>query len=847
MFLFFLLPSTLWAATLAVGPTGPYYTISEAVADATDGDEIVIESGTYYEDVSLSGRSLTLIGPGARIVGTATCLDARGSAVVNVTGLTLQDCGRGLDGDGELSLEDVAFEDVGTGEEDGAAIRVAGAQLLWVGGSVEGAVASRGAVYAESSTVELVSVEWSEGIAQAGAALYATDSDVQLTGALLNRNSATAAGGALYVSGGTARIDGTTLLDNVSGAEGGCVAASNVELSVEDSTFERCSAEDPGGAIWLGGGALAIDAATFAENQAPGAADLYVQEAPVTIATTRFADPIVYHTSTTFCEDGSFSVDVEAPGQDVTLSDLALDGYWASGCAGFTVQAAYLSIENVTINGGGVSSTDYIATMDVSADDVELTGVFVSDGQEYVRGTTLRAADVEWSGGGTVCLQSNQGLVERLGLTDSTLQLDGVDAVGGISVTQLTSLGGDVELRNRVDLVDAGFTGGMLVVGRDGAPAQASLDLVRIEAAVSRALTVEGGSTATISRLRVAGAGGRYPAAFGGGLYVSDSDVVVTRSWFGGNAVTEGGGAIALDGGSLDVTASVFSENSAGLQGGAIWVGEGDLSVDGVIFQDNQADEGAAVYVTTAFPTLLQITAVGNESTTGTFQFGGGYADITNVITAVATSGGGFHAADDLAGSYSTLTYNDVWDNAGGGYTGAFIDVTGADGNLGADPTFVAYSGDGDASNDDLHLQAGSPCLDAGDPARMDLDGSRSDIGAYGGAYGALIDYDGDLVLGSEGDCDDADATVNPDAEEVPYDGVDNDCDDTTPDGADDTGGDTGGETDPPEADTEDTDASSEPEGCSCDTTQSGAAPVLALLATLLARRRTPSSRGRQR
>jgi len=33
----------------------------------------------------------------------------------------------------------------------------------------------------------------------------------------------------------------------------------------------------------------------------------------------------------------------------------------------------------------------------------------------------------------------------------------------------------------------------------------------------------------------------------------------------------------------------------------------------------------------------------------------------------------------------------------------------------------------------DLHLAAGSPCFDAGDPAVLDLDNSRSDMGIYGG------------------------------------------------------------------------------------------------------------------
>ncbi|MBZ0198788.1 MAG: T9SS type A sorting domain-containing protein, partial [Ignavibacteriaceae bacterium] len=41
----------------------------------------------------------------------------------------------------------------------------------------------------------------------------------------------------------------------------------------------------------------------------------------------------------------------------------------------------------------------------------------------------------------------------------------------------------------------------------------------------------------------------------------------------------------------------------------------------------------------------------------------------------------------------------------------------------------------------DFHLQMYSPAIDAGDPAILDVDGTRSDIGAYGGPGGEKYDY----------------------------------------------------------------------------------------------------------
>ena len=48
---------------------------------------------------------------------------------------------------------------------------------------------------------------------------------------------------------------------------------------------------------------------------------------------------------------------------------------------------------------------------------------------------------------------------------------------------------------------------------------------------------------------------------------------------------------------------------------------------------------------------------------------------------------------------------------------------------------FVAPDNDTNPDNDDYHLQSGSLCINAGDPVLQynDKDGSRNDMGAYGG------------------------------------------------------------------------------------------------------------------
>ena len=56
-----------------------------------------------------------------------------------------------------------------------------------------------------------------------------------------------------------------------------------------------------------------------------------------------------------------------------------------------------------------------------------------------------------------------------------------------------------------------------------------------------------------------------------------------------------------------------------------------------------------------------------------------------------------------------------------GGYAGT--------GNLSSDPLFV------NPAAGDFHLQANSPARHTGDPTILNTDGSRSDMGAYGGNF----------------------------------------------------------------------------------------------------------------
>jgi hypothetical protein len=72
-------------------------------------------------------------------------------------------------------------------------------------------------------------------------------------------------------------------------------------------------------------------------------------------------------------------------------------------------------------------------------------------------------------------------------------------------------------------------------------------------------------------------------------------------------------------------------------------------------------------------------------------------------------------------GAQPTWRYNDAFASTFSGMSGD------GPGNVSVDPMFV------DPVAGDFHLRPGSPLIDAGDPAMTDANGSRADMGAYGG------------------------------------------------------------------------------------------------------------------
>lgn len=269
---------------------------------------------------------------------------------------------------------------------------------------------------------------------------------------------------------------------------------------------------------------------------------------------------------------------------------------------------------------------------------------------------------------------------------------NGVKVIGGFAGTE--TLASQSDPITRVTVID-GEGSARAVIGSDN-PASAVL----------RGFTIKNG---------------RGDGDGGGGIILQDSSALIVQCIFENNTDPDFGGAVAVQGsGSPQFINCTFRNNgersgSNTKGGGAVFVYRGSPKFTNCLFHDNTANEGGAILVGYGTPTFINCTIADNLATV---TRGGGLADQDGRAT--------LRNCIVWGNKVTSVQPNDaqILNGAGGGSLATYSNVEGGwpgTANLDSNPGFV------DAANANYRLQAGSPCVHAGENTALPPDAGNLD------------------------------------------------------------------------------------------------------------------------
>lgn len=489
--------------------------------------------------------------------------------------------------------------------------------------------------------------------------------------------------------------------------------------------------------------------------------------------------------------DGSAVTSLVPPiGPEPTAATVVVDG------------VAPVTLRGLSIDGGGQQRALYTRDADLFGEDLALYGGFGGYGADLsVHDSDLTLVDVVIDRpiatltGGHVEVLSSVLDFERVTISNANT----IDGIGGAAylydtnaafrsctfVDNVAAEGGalfiEATASNLVTIDDSLFEGNDATSGPGGALFQfdGHLRVARSTFRDSSATDV-GGTLAHLDGREFAFVDGlveRGHGLLGGGLALLDvAEVVVSRSSLLDNVSDTDGGGILIVGETVDLGGNLFCGNAAQSGGAVQLTGDPDLAagIHHNRFVGNAAEvEGAAITVVGGPLQLWQNTIAGSTTTGGrgaVYANGGAIATATENVFVFSVGAGAFSVPPaGIDGGYNLFAGNDL------NYTTTSGDETdGSWSNVFENPKFRGYV-PGDCSSD-LRPADDSPLIDGGDPTKTDEDGTRCDIGAYGGAgAAALLDLDGDGVI--DGDCAPFDPDKVTGSEEIVADGIDQDCD----------------------------------------------------------------------
>jgi len=238
----------------------------------------------------------------------------------------------------------------------------------------------------------------------------------------------------------------------------------------------------------------------------------------------------------------------------------------------------------------------------------------------------------------------------------------------------------------------------------------------------SNVVTAIGVTDARMEGFKITGSGTNLHA----GVSISGGTVEFNNNWMIGNlnGVRITGGSSALIRNNL--IEGNGSPSDAYLDFGILSLASTPLIANNLVVSNH----GAGLYFAWAASTGTQVinNTVADNDDEGIWCYNGANVTLKNNISTGNSTG-----ISASSGAAPIVSFNDVWGNRWLDYDAQSGGVAAPGlGDISADPIFDA------SSSPPFALAFGSPCINAGDPSPVynDHDGSRSDMGAFGGPSG---------------------------------------------------------------------------------------------------------------
>ena len=713
IFTFFVLYTFLSATIINVPADQP--TIQAGIDAATDADTVLVQPGTYVENINYNEKLITV---------ASLFLTTQDTTYISQTVI-----------DGNQNGSVVTFE---SGEDSTAFLTgftitnglVSGSYPVYYGGGISfrdnsspslanvtitgNSAVSGGGILCYGSSPSLTNVTITGNSSSSGwhecggGGIYLHSSSPSLINVTITGNSANAHGGGIRCQYSSPSLVNVTITDNCAvdyyyGGSGGGIYCTGGNPSLENVTIADNSANGSGGGIYCAGGNPSLINVTISGNTANIGGGIRCQSSsPSLMDVTISGNTAIHNGGGIYCIGGSPSFDaVDRCNIFLNFAGLGCDLY-ASDCPTIDV-----IVDTFTI----LQPDDYFAypidnfTFDILNAKVEQINqdLYVSpDGSDENSGLTVDDP----------LLTVNYALTKIL--PDSTNPLT-IHLSNGTYSPSVTSEIFPSYCRSYVSLLgeDEAFT----ILDGEG---------------MSNIIFCYNDNNFSIENMTIQNGN----AFEGGGIYCIGGSPSLNNVTITGNSAGYYDGGISCRNNSNPSLVNVtITGNSANSGGGICCITSSSSLVDVTITGNITTNYGGGIYCYQSNPCLVNVTITGNSASYGggIYSYEASSPSLTNCIVWNDSPQEIYFAQYNNPNSI-TISYSDIQNGEAGIVTNNSGIVNWLEGNIDDDPIFI---GTGDHP---FMLQDLSPCVNAGIPDTTSLNLPEFDLAGNSRVYGGRID-----------------------------------------------------------------------------------------------------------